>query len=95
MITILKKMKFSKILTTVLLIISFSQGYGQASGDAGSMPAGDTVKVNALLQQTKECFSSDPEKAFALSSQAKARAQSIGFKKGAALACKNTGIVYY
>jgi adenylate cyclase len=95
MITILKKMKFSKILTTVLLIISFSQGYGQASGDAGSMPAGDTVKVNALLQQTKEFFSSDPEKAFALSGQAKAMAQSIGFKKGEALALKNTGIVYY
>jgi adenylate cyclase len=95
MITILKKMKFIKILTAVLLFISFSQGYGQASGDAGSMPAGDTVKVNALLQQTKEFFSSDPEKAFALSSQAKAMAQSIGFKKGEALALKNTGIVYY
>lgn len=76
----------------ILLTLS---GFTQAAGDAGSLPTGDTVKVNALLQQTKEFFSSDTGKAFALSSQAKTMAQAIGFKKGEALALKNTGIVYY
>lgn len=88
-------MKFRSILITIGLFVSALPGFAQASGDAGSLPAGDTAKVNALLQQTKEFFSSDTAKAFALSNQAKTMARSIGFKKGEALALKNTGIVYY
>ncbi len=82
------------IIGTSLFLLAIP-GSGQATGDVGSLPAGDTVKVNALLQQSKEFFGSDPVKAFALSSQARTMAQSIGFKKGEALALKNTGIVYY
>ena len=88
-------MKFRSILISIGLFVSALPGFAQASGDAGSMPAADTAKVNALLQQTKEFFSSDTAKAFALSNQAKTMARSIGFKKGEALALKNTGIVYY
>jgi class 3 adenylate cyclase/tetratricopeptide (TPR) repeat protein len=79
---------------TSFLLLTFS-GYGQASGDVGSAPAGDTAKVNMLLQQSKENFSTDPEKAMRLASEAKQLAVAIRFKKGEALALKNTGIVYY
>lgn len=91
---------FSKKQVLNILVLAFLQFVvlsvkSQSAGDGGSMPGADTTKVNALLQETKTYFSSDTAKAFALSNQAKAMAQSIGFKKGEALALKNTGIVYY
>lgn len=89
------KMRIIVILAIVFLKIAVLPGISQSAGDGGSLPGADTAKVNALLQQTKEFFTSDTAKAFALSSQAKTMAQSIGFKKGEALALKNTGIVYY
>lgn len=90
-----KKKGVITILVFVLLQLVVLNGRSQSDGNAGSVPGADTVKVNALLQETKSFFSSDPDKAFALSDQAKKMAQSIGFKKGEALALKNTGIVYY
>jgi tetratricopeptide (TPR) repeat protein len=90
-----KKKGVITILALVLLQLVVVKGRSQSDGNAGSVPGADTAKVNALLQETKAFFSSDPEKAFALSDQAKKMAQSIGFKKGEALALKNTGIVYY
>jgi class 3 adenylate cyclase/Tfp pilus assembly protein PilF len=90
-----KKKGVITILALVLLQLAVVKGHSQSDGNTGSVPGADTAKVNALLQETKAFFSSDPEKAFALSDQAKKMAQSIGFKKGEALALKNTGIVYY
>lgn len=79
----------------VVLWLFAIPGFTQAAGDVGTAPAGDTAKVNQLLQQSKENFSADPDKALTLANQAKTMAQAIRFKKGEALALKNTGIVYY
>ena len=56
---------------------------------------GDTTRVNSLLQQSKENFTNDPDKAISLANEAKALADRIDFQKGKALALKNIGIVYY
>jgi len=56
---------------------------------------GDTTRVNSLLQQSKENFTNDPDKAISLANEAKALADRIDFQKGTALALKNIGIVYY
>ena len=56
---------------------------------------GDTTRVNSLLQQSKENFTNDPDKAINLANEAKALADRIDFQKGKALALKNIGIVYY
>lgn len=56
---------------------------------------GDTTRVNSLLQESKENFTTDPDKAISLSNEAKVLAERIDFQKGKALALKNIGIVYY
>ena len=78
-----------------LYILSVSL-YGLTQTKAQSAAGeGDTALVNTLIQQSKEYFTSDPEKAIDLSTQAKNFAEKIHFSNGAAYALKNIGIVYY
>jgi adenylate cyclase len=55
----------------------------------------DSTIVNTLLQQSKENFGSDLDKARALSIEARNIAEKIQFRQGAAYAFKNIGITYY
>ncbi|MBK5272876.1 MAG: tetratricopeptide repeat protein, partial [Bacteroidia bacterium] len=55
----------------------------------------DTTLVNNLLQQSKEQFSENPEKAISLANQAKDLSEKVNFQTGKAYALKNIGIVYY
>lgn len=62
---------------------------------AGEGRLSDSTTVNYLLIKSKELIGSNPEQAIAYSTVAKRIADEIKFPKGAALALKNTGIVYY
>ncbi|MDQ3842831.1 MAG: tetratricopeptide repeat protein [Bacteroidota bacterium] len=55
----------------------------------------DTVKVNMLLQESKNLLADAPEQAINLSVQAKELSEKTGFLKGMAYALKNIGIGYY
>src|ERR1041385_163369 len=55
----------------------------------------DTVKVNTMLALSKVCFSSSPDDAIKYAEQAKSLSLKLNFKRGAALAAKNIGIVRY
>jgi two-component system NtrC family sensor kinase len=57
--------------------------------------AADTEKVNGLIAKSKAFAGNEQEQAIAYGIQAKELAERIGFTKGAALALKNIGNVYY
>jgi len=87
----MKNKKVSLIAILIgLAVITFSQGVKPGPG-AGS----DTAAVNKLLQESKDQFSKDPNKAIEIAHQAKDLAYKIDFKQGAAYALKNVGIGYY
>ena len=87
-------MKNKKVSLIALLIgfavIAFSQ-------EVKPVPevTSDTAGVNKLLQQSKDQFSKDPNKAIEIAHQAKELADKIDFKQGAAYALKNVGLGYY
>jgi len=87
-------MKNKKASLIVLLIglaaITFSQEV-----KPGAEVTSDTAGVNKLLQQSKDQFSKDPNKAIEIAHQAKDLADKIDFKQGAAYALKNVGLGYY
>jgi class 3 adenylate cyclase/tetratricopeptide (TPR) repeat protein len=55
----------------------------------------DTLKVNSLITESKNYFTSDGAKALSLSIQARDLARSANFPTGEAYAYKNIGITYY
>ncbi len=55
----------------------------------------DTLLVNSLLQQSREHFNDDPDKALALAIQAKELAEKNSFENGVGYALKNIGICYF
>ena len=78
------------------LILFFTAVHGFAQFDpANDLIAGDTSKVNILLQQSKEQFTDNPANAIDLAMQAKALAEKINFFNGQANALKNIGMGYY
>jgi len=87
-------MKNKKVSLIALLIgfaiISFSQEV-----KPGSEATSDTARVNAMLEESKGLFKTDPNKAIEVALKAKEEADKIGFKKGAAYALKNVGLGYY
>jgi len=64
------------------------------SAGAQEPPREDTAMVNALLQKSKELFSTDQAAALKHAFDAKAMAERIGFQEGVAYALKNVGLVY-
>ena len=87
-------MKLKRIFFCIYIFSVSLYGLTQtkAQGTAGE---GDTLLVNTLLQQSREYFTNDPEKAISLAIQAKNFAEKIKFPRGEAYALKNIGIVYY
>jgi adenylate cyclase len=87
-------MKNKKVSLIALLIglatITFSQEV-----KPGPEATSDTARVNALLQQSKDLFKTDPNKAIEIALKAKEEADKIDFKKGSAYALKNVGLGYY
>ncbi|HKR03342.1 MAG TPA: adenylate/guanylate cyclase domain-containing protein [Bacteroidia bacterium] len=55
----------------------------------------DTSKVNILLAMSKSYFGTDPNEAVKIGMLAKELSEKINYKKGVALALKNTGLAYY
>ena len=55
----------------------------------------DTTKVQLMLDLSKMFFGSDPNKAIAISEQAKALSESINYSSGIAYSLKNIGIGHY
>src|SRR6187402_870057 len=87
-------MKNKKVSLIALLIglatITFSQEV-----KPGPEATSDTARVNAMLKESTGLFKTDPNKAIEIALQAKAQADKIDFKKGAAYALKNVGLGYY
>jgi class 3 adenylate cyclase len=79
-------------LTTCLLFSCFVFAQNRETSSASY---NDSTDVNALLALSKENFGNDPDKAIAYSVQARALADKIDYKKGAAIALKNIGIANY
>ncbi|MEO8147097.1 MAG: adenylate/guanylate cyclase domain-containing protein [Bacteroidia bacterium] len=55
----------------------------------------DSNKVNTLIALSKSYFSTSPDEALRLGIAAKELSEKINYKKGIALALKNTGLTYY
>ena len=55
----------------------------------------DTARINAMLKESTGLFKTDPNKAIEIALEAKAEADKVDFKKGAAYALKNVGLGYY
>ena len=55
----------------------------------------DTVKVQLMLDLSKEFFGSDLNRAISISEQANELSENIGFKSGVAYSLKNIGMGYY
>jgi class 3 adenylate cyclase/tetratricopeptide (TPR) repeat protein len=79
------------IIVAVVAVIFFQNAFAQDNGNL----LRDSVRVNALIDSSKKFINADPDKAIAISEEARALAQKIGFLKGEAFALKNIGLVYY
>jgi signal transduction histidine kinase len=75
-------------------LLPSSEYFARAQSKTQSYAA-DTVKVNALIAKSKAFAGNEPEEAIKYSIQAKELSERIRFTKGAALALKNIGNVYY
>jgi len=64
-------------------------------GQKGNHSLSDSVKVNALIDSSKQYVNTHPDTALAIANQAKEIAKEINFRKGEAMALKNIGLVYY
>jgi class 3 adenylate cyclase/tetratricopeptide (TPR) repeat protein len=79
-----------------LLFIGFAfTTQSQSSGQLAKGAVDDTVKVNSLLQQSKDHAADAPEMTITLAKQAKALADRLNYLKGQAYALKNIGLGYY
>ena len=87
-------MKFIKLILFLVFISFFASGIAQSTDQANPPSKGDTSLVNNLLQQSTDQRNNDPDKSLELALQAKELAEKIDFKKGAAYASKNIGLVY-
>ncbi len=79
----------------VLIMVFTITTYSQTPVAPVSGKVADTASVNSLLQQSKERFADDPEKAVILATQAKELAEKIDFVRGKANALKNIGVGSY
>lgn len=82
----------------LLMIGSFLlnlNAFTQALNPPQNSTAGDTTLVNTLLQESRDHFGTDPEKALLLAVQAKDLAEKISFTRGLGYALKNIGICYF
>ena len=85
----------NKKVSLIALLISFATiAFSQETKPAPEATS-DTAKVNAMLKESTGLFKTDPNKAIEIALQAKAQADKIDFKKGAAYALKNVGLGYY
>ena len=87
-------MNWKKLFLCTGLILYFLVSFAQLK-IKDVKPGKDTIIVNTLLSQSRENFGTDPDKAIALSVQAKELSEKIHFNKGIALALKNIGIGNY
>ncbi len=95
----MKKFLFTNLLGVLcifLSILAYSQNteIDSVVNLANSYPSDDTTKVNLLNQAAKKCFIQDFNKAFELSSNAKALAEQLDYTDGLALAYRIQGIYY-
>ena len=88
-------MKMKALELFLILIVLTVTTYAQAQVDTVSGIIADTVRVNTLLQQSKDRFSDDPVKAIILATEAKELSEKIDFIKGKANALKNIGVGNY
>ena len=79
----------------VFLMVFTTTTYSQTPVAPVSGKEADTLSVNSLLQQSKERFADDPEKAVILATQAKELAEKVDFIRGKANALKNIGVGSY
>ncbi len=85
-----------RTLNLIFLFIGFSiASFSQSARDSAKNSATDSASVNNLLQQSKEHFSDNPEKAIRLANDAKNLSEKINFLEGKAFALKNIGMGYY
>ncbi|HKZ65862.1 MAG TPA: adenylate/guanylate cyclase domain-containing protein [Chitinophagaceae bacterium] len=87
-------MKFIKLILFLVFISFFARGIAQSTDQTNTSSKADTSAVNDLLQQSTDQRNNDPFKSLGLAIQAKELAEKIDFKKGAAYASKNIGLVY-
>jgi len=85
----------NKKVSLIALLMSFAAiTFSQETKPAPEATT-DTAKVNALLQQSKDLFATDPNKAIGIATEAKNLAAKVGYPQGEATALKNIGIGYY
>lgn len=89
----------SFILLLVTVLLPFYAGAQVSESDSiqklVNTANADTNKVNLLLALSKSKFNSAPEQAIIHGAEADSLARKLKYLKGAALALKNVGIVYY
>lgn len=77
---------------TLLLILVLTLGFTAYGQDA---PERDSILVDKLLNDSKNLIGTDSAKAISIAMQAQEISLEIDYPKGAALALKNIGMVYY
>jgi len=87
-------MYLKRSLFLVVVLFLSVRGITQPSPETGNLPL-DTATVNKLLSQAPPLFIENPDSARILSNQALSIANQINYTKGAAMALKNIGFVYY
>ena len=84
-------MKCCKILWLFCLLWTSTQSLGQGKPGFST----DTARINQLLADSKPYLATEPDKAIALSTQARELAENAGYQLGLAYALKDIGVGYY
>ena len=87
-------MNYKKIFVFLYLFCISLDGLTQTDAETNTFLR-DTMKINALLKESKAYFTDSPARAIALSTEAKTLAEKINFRQGQAYALKHIGITYY
>jgi adenylate cyclase len=88
-------MKPKQFYLLVILVLITGSVFSQPAEKDDPNNNEDTATVNQLLQTSKDKFSTSPDSAVIIATQALQIAEKIEYEKGKALALKNIGIGYY